>query len=113
MIGMTCMPEAKLAREAEICYALVSLPTDYDCWRPPPSGGDHPGVLDEVIRNLKAASAKASKLIEEALPHLAGASADCRCRSALKQAIWSDPERIPSAVRVKLKPLISRYLADV
>lgn len=111
LIGMTVMPEAKLAREAEICYALVAMATDYDCWRPHAANVDQQTLLAEIIGNLNAATANAIKLIRSAVPKIAAAAqTPCACREALKLAIWSDRKRIPAAVVEKLGPLVSRYL---
>ena len=112
LIGMTCMPEARLAREAEICYALVALATDYDCWRPPDPGRTEAGVLREVIANLQRASKNAVALIREALRLMGGALPACPCQASLKLAIWSDKRRLDPAVCEKLQPLLGRYLAD-
>jgi 5'-methylthioadenosine phosphorylase len=109
LIGMTVMPEAKLAREAEICYALVALVTDHDCWRPRKSDLDAVHLLEEIIGHLRAATENALALIRRALP-AAAAAGDCSCRSALALAIWSDRARIPPDVRRKLQPLLGRYL---
>jgi len=109
LIGMTCMPEAKLAREAEICYALVALATDYDCWRPHEANLDQLTLLQEIIGNLNAATDNAIRLIRAAVPHVATGKTACTCRDALKLAIWSDRKRIdPSAVE-KLAPIVARY----
>jgi len=112
LIGMTCMPEAKLAREAEICYALIALPTDYDCWRPvdPSRGSDD--LLPEILANLHRATDNAIALIGETLKLLQGPSTPCKCRDALKLAIWSDKKQVDPEVRKRLDPLIRRYLAD-
>lgn len=112
LIGMTCMPEARLAREAEICYALVALPTDYDCWRPADPDRGEDGLLREVLANLERATSNAISLIHEALKLLDGSLPPCRCREALKLAIWSDKTRLDPAVRQRLEPLIGRYLTD-
>jgi 5'-methylthioadenosine phosphorylase len=112
LIGMTCMPEAKLAREAELCYALIALPTDYDCWRPSEPGQNGAELLREIIANLKRTSEHAALLVREALKLLGGRLQQCRCSHALKLAIWSDPRRIDAATRRRLGPLIGRYLAD-
>ncbi|MGD2111366.1 MAG: MTAP family purine nucleoside phosphorylase, partial [Phycisphaerae bacterium] len=112
LIGMTCMPEARLAREAEICYALVAIPTDYDCWRPSEPGQSEEGVLREVIANLHRASQTAVALIRATLKRLDGSLPACPCREALKLAIWSDRKRLDPKIRAKLDPLIGRYLAD-
>ncbi len=112
VIGMTAMPEAKLAREAELCYALIALPTDYDCWRPvdPSRGADD--VLPEILANLRRATDNTVALIREALKLLRGPAAPCKCRDSLKLAIWSDKKQIDPEVRKRLEPLIGRYLAD-
>jgi 5'-methylthioadenosine phosphorylase len=111
LIGMTAMPEARLAREAEICYALVALPTDYDCWRPHPHALDQFELLEEIIGNLKAASQNALHLIKSALPHVVSlGSRPCPCQSALELAIWSDRELIPAATKERLRPILGKYL---
>ncbi len=111
LIGMTAMPEARLAREAEICYALVALPTDYDCWRPHPHALDQFELLEEIIGNLKAASTVALELIRTALPQVrALGSARCPCQSALELAIWSDRSLIPASTRERLRPILGKYL---
>jgi len=105
------MPEAKLAREAEICYALVALVTDYDCWRPRREAVDQIRLLEEIIANVRAATASALALLRAALPAAQGLTeTECACRSALSLAIWSDKARIPAADRERLRPLIGRYL---
>jgi len=109
LIGMTVMPEAKLAREAEICYALVALVTDHDCWKPHKGDLDAVHLLEEIIGHLRAATENALALIRRALP-AAAAAGDCSCQSALALAIWSDRTRIPPEVRRKLKPLVGKYL---
>jgi 5'-methylthioadenosine phosphorylase len=111
LIGMTAMPEAKLAREAELCYALVALPTDYDCWRPHPSHVDQQKLIDEILGNVKAATQHALELIRRALPGVAQlADKPCACQSALALGIWSDRARIPQDLRDRLKVLVGKYL---
>jgi 5'-methylthioadenosine phosphorylase len=111
LIGMTLMPEAKLAREAEICYAAVALATDYDCWRKRPDDEDKLRLLEEIISNVKAATQNAISLIAKAIPHVAAQSAQpCECQSALKLGIWSDRRMIPDDVRDRLSLLIGKYL---
>lgn len=112
VIGMTCMPEAKLAREAELCYALIALPTDYDCWRPVDPDRLHHNLLSEILGNLNRATENAIALIREALKLLCGPPMACRCHEALKLAIWSDKKGVSPEVRERLEPLIGRYLAD-
>ncbi|HET8723231.1 MAG TPA: S-methyl-5'-thioadenosine phosphorylase [Anaeromyxobacteraceae bacterium] len=111
LIGMTVMPEARLAREAEICYALVALPTDYDCWRPHPHALDQFELLQEIIGNLKAASQTALQLIRETVPHVRDLGArTCPCQSSLELAIWTDRAAIPAATRERLRPILGKYL---
>jgi 5'-methylthioadenosine phosphorylase len=111
LIGMTALPEAKLAREAEICYALVALPTDYDCWRPHPAHVDQNKLIEEILGNVKAATQNALELIRRAIPAvLQVADKPCACQSALALAIWSDRSRLPPEVKEKLRPLLGKYL---
>jgi 5'-methylthioadenosine phosphorylase len=112
LIGMTCMPEAKLAREAEMCYALIAFPTDYDCWRPadPTRGEDN--LLQVILSNLDRASRLASALIQEALKLLGGPRPPCRCGEALKQAVWTDRKAIDATTRARLQPFLGRYLDE-
>ncbi|HTP29797.1 MAG TPA: S-methyl-5'-thioadenosine phosphorylase [Anaeromyxobacteraceae bacterium] len=111
LIGMTVMPEAKLAREAEICYALVAMPTDYDCWRPHPQSVDQLQLIEEIVGNLKVATQNALELIRKAIPPLAAqAQKACACQSALKLGIWSDKAKVPAEVARRLRPLLGKYL---
>jgi 5'-methylthioadenosine phosphorylase len=110
LIGMTLMPEAKLAREAELCYAAVCLPTDYDCWRPTPDDLDTHALLREIVGNLQAATGAALALIRRAVPAVRALDRSCHCQSALAQAIWTERSRIPEDVRNRLRPLLGRYL---
>ncbi len=113
LIGMTALPEAKLAREAEICYALVALVTDYDCWRPRREAVDQVRLLEEIIANVRAATEGALGLLRATLPAAwALWESSCSCRSALALAIWSDKERIAPKTRAELAPLIGRYLTS-
>jgi 5'-methylthioadenosine phosphorylase len=111
LIGMTLLPEAKLAREAEICYAAVALVTDYDCWRKRPEGEDKVALLEEILGNVRAATQNAMTLLGQALPFVAAqADEPCDCQSALKLAIWSDRNLIPADVSERLSPLLGKYL---
>jgi 5'-methylthioadenosine phosphorylase len=113
LIGMTVMPEARLAREAEICYALVALPTDYDCWRPHPQQVDQVQLIEEILGNVRAATQNALELVRRAIPAVAAhADKPCGCQSALKLAIWSDRARIPAETRRRLRPLLGRYVEE-
>jgi len=106
LIGMTAMPEAKLAREAQICYALIALASDYDCWKPHESGKNKQTLLKEIIANLQAATNNCLQLIEAVLSsehELIGE--DCHCRKSLDLAVWTDPERIRADEKEKLKVL--------
>lgn len=118
LIGMTCLPEAKLAREAEIAYALIALVTDYDCWRPAPAkkepeGPPDPAVLlKEIIANLQSASDNAVVLIERTLRRISQdpqALSASPALNALQLAIWSDKTRIPPEQVEPLAPLWKRY----
>jgi len=110
LIGMTAMPEAKLAREAELCYALVALPTDYDCWRPHQAHVDQQKLIEEILGNVKAATQNALELIRRTIPALAAGDKPCSCQSALALGIWSDRARIPADVRQRLQVLVGKYL---
>jgi 5'-methylthioadenosine phosphorylase len=105
IIGMTNLQEAKLAREAEICYATIALVTDYDCWHP-----DHDSVtVDMIIQNLVANAKTAQQVIAEtieALPY----ERTCECASALQHAIITRPDAIPDKVKKDLAPIIGRYI---
>lgn len=115
LIGMTCLPEARLAREAEICYALIALPTDYDCWRPHESADGPNDLLKEILGNLNRATQNAVELMREAVRRMTldgdgHADGTCRCREALRLAIWSDRKQIEPATRDRLGLLIGKYL---
>ncbi len=106
IIGMTAMPEAKLAREAELHYVTLGLVTDYDCWHV----SAEPVTVDAVIAILKANSARAQKLLERALPTIAGLDVRCACASALAVAIVTDRASIPKTRVAELGPLVHKYL---
>jgi len=113
LIGMTVMPEAKLAREAEMCYALIALPTDYDCWRRSGPVLDKGALLKEIIGNLNKATQAATALIRAAVAALADMRGEtCPCHQALELAIWSDKSKVAPEVVERLDPLIGRYFAD-
>lgn len=110
LIGMTCMPEAKLAREAEMCYALLALPTDYDCWRPTEEGVAPEVLLETIIGNLQRATDNAVALLQATAARMGDlADGGCHCQHALKLAIWSDKTRVDPAEVRKLAPLVGRY----
>jgi 5'-methylthioadenosine phosphorylase len=105
VIGMTNLTEAKLAREAEICYATVAMITDYDCWHP-----DHASVtLDEIISNLNKNAENAQNVIREAVRAIP-ADRSCKCGRALAHAIITDPAVIPAAARKRLSVIAGKYL---
>ena len=106
LIGMTAMPEAKLAREAQICYALVALVSDYDCWRPHEGGENNQTLLKEIIANLQTATENCLKLIAAVLQSANElVCEDCHCRKSLDLAVWTEKGRIESADRENLKVL--------
>jgi 5'-methylthioadenosine phosphorylase len=105
IIGMTNLQEAKLAREAEICYSTIALVTDYDCWHP-----DHDSVTVEMIianltQNAKTAQAIIANAVDR-LPYERG----CECANALKFALITRPDAVPAKTLVDLAPLVGRYL---
>ena len=105
VIGMTNVTEAKLAREAEICYATVAMITDYDCWHP-----DHASVtLAEILSNLSKNTENAQNVLREAVRSMPEART-CRCGSALSHAIVTDPKVIPAAARKRLNVIAGKYL---
>jgi 5'-methylthioadenosine phosphorylase len=105
VIGMTNIPEARLAREAEICYATVALATDYDCWH-----DAHDDVsVDAILAIIKQNVATARSIIKEAVQSLTRPP-DCVCGEALKFAVMTDPAVIPVRTRKDLDLLIGRYL---
>jgi len=111
LIGMTCMPEAKLAREAEIAYALLCLPSDYDCWRPHPGEIDKHELLREIIANLTKATANAVELIKAAVARFSEiADVPSPAHSALEMAIWSDRSMISPAAKQRYGVLVEKYL---
>jgi 5'-methylthioadenosine phosphorylase len=110
LIGMTTMPEAKLAREAEISYALVALATDYDCWRPHDPGVGKQQLLEEIIGHLKAATTNAVALIRAAMTELASNPPEASpAHSALQLAIWTNRDHISAATRQKYGVLLDKY----
>jgi 5'-methylthioadenosine phosphorylase len=105
VIGMTNLQEAKLAREAEICYTTIALITDYDCWHP-----SHDQVtVDMIVANLMQNARNAQQVIAEAVARLPF-ERTCECASALKHAIITRPEAVPPAVKHELAPIVGRYL---
>jgi 5'-methylthioadenosine phosphorylase len=106
IIGMTNLQEAKLAREAEICYATLAMVTDYDCWHP-----DHDSVTaEQIIANLGKNAATAKAVLKAALGRLDTAPRACECANALKFALVTPAELVPDAVKRDLAPLIGKYI---
>jgi 5'-methylthioadenosine phosphorylase len=105
VIGMTNLQEAKLAREAEICFGTLALATDYDCWNE--SAGDV--EIERVLAVLQSNVDLAQRTIRRALAELAGPRS-CACASALKDAIITERSRIPRKLRAELRPIIGKYL---
>jgi 5'-methylthioadenosine phosphorylase len=106
VIGMTNLQEAKLAREAEICYATMAMVTDYDCWHP-----DHDAVtVDLVIEYLNKNSANAQTVIREAVRRIAAFDKPCQYRSAIKNAILTHRDSISPEIKRKLAAIIGKYV---
>ena len=105
IIGMTNLQEAKLAREAEICYATLALVTDYDCWHP-----DHDQVTVEmIVQNLLHNAETAQQVIKTLVERLPAGRA-CGCATALESAIITRPDAVPPETRRKLAPIVGKYL---
>lgn len=107
VIGMTAIPEAKLAREAEICYAMIALVTDYDVWHE--SAGQV--TVEIVVANLHQNVKTATAIVRSLLANLTS-SRQCSCESALANAIMTAPEMISSARREALAPIIAKYIGS-
>jgi 5'-methylthioadenosine phosphorylase len=106
IIGMTNLTEAKLAREAEICYATVAMVTDYDCWHP-----QHDSVtISEVIGNLNRNTEKVQRVIREAVRAMPAERA-CKCGSALAHGLITDRKMIPAATKKRLSAIIGKYIS--
>ena len=105
VIGMTNVTEARLAREAEICYATIAMITDYDCWHP-----EHESVTaSQIIATLNQNAENAQKALRTAIREIP-AGRSCKCGSALAHAILTDREKIPPATREKLRLILQKYL---
>ena len=104
IIGMTNMPEARLAREAEICFATVAFVTDYDCWH------EEMVTIEMVMENFNKNIETARKLIKKIVPELSKGRRECSCKDALKYAIVTDKKLIPSKTRKNLDIIIGKYL---
>lgn len=107
VIGMTNLQEAKLAREAELCYATVAMVTDYDCWHP-----THDSVtVEQIVANLLKNAENACRVIREAVAAMPKARG-CKCGQALATAILTDRDKIPAATRQRLALLLDKYLGQ-
>jgi 5'-methylthioadenosine phosphorylase len=105
VIGMTNLQEAKLAREAEICYVTVAMVTDYDCWHP-----HHDSVtVDQIVAVLLKNAENATRVVRETVSTIPK-DRSCRCGSSLAHAILTDRHKIPAATRQKLKLILDKYL---
>ncbi len=107
IVGMTNLQEAKLAREAEICYSTLAMITDYDCWHP-----EHDSVTAEyIIANLGRNSATAKAVLKAAVRRIVpGGPRECECASALKFALVTAPDLVPERVKKELAPIIGKYI---
>src|SRR5262245_61949071 len=106
VVGMTNLQEAKLAREAELCYATLAMVTDYDCWHP-----EHDSVTaEQIIANLVRNAATAKAVLRAALRRLPPAPRACECGTALKHALVTPPELVPDSVKRDLAPILSKYM---
>ena len=104
VIGMTNLQEAKLAREAEICYVTIAMVTDYDCWH-----DDHDAVqVTDIIRVLGQNASNACRVVAEAVAAMPAART-CKCGSALQHALITDKTRVPDATRKKLDAIVGKY----
>jgi 5'-methylthioadenosine phosphorylase len=105
VIGMTNIPEAKLAREAEICYATLALSTDYDCWH----ATEESVTVEMIIETLGKNVSMAKEIIKKAVPAISSGR-DCRCASAMRFATITDKKAIPDKVKEDMSLLIGKYL---
>jgi 5'-methylthioadenosine phosphorylase len=106
VIGMTNLQEAKLAREAEICYSTMALVTDFDCWHETAEDVS----VEQILGYLRANAAMAQRIIRLAIPRIATRVRDCPCAVALQFAIVTDPAVIPAKVKKDLAPIIGKYV---
>lgn len=108
VIGMTNLQEAKLAREAEICYSTVAMVTDYDCWHP-----DHDAVtVADIVRNLTHNAENAAKVVRSAVRLLATGERACACSRALEHALITDKKTVPAETLKKLEPIVGKYFSE-
>jgi 5'-methylthioadenosine phosphorylase len=104
VIGMTAMPEAKLAREAEMCFSILATVTDYDVWR------DEEVTIETVMRNAAKNEASTKEIVRRVVPQLPVTAGTCECNHALENAIATSKEAISQETLQRLRPLINRYL---
>ena len=104
LIGMTALPEARLAREAEICYATLAMVTDYDCWK---DSGESVSV-EMVVATMKSNTEALRALLPDLVSEM-GKRGDCSCRHAASHAIMTDPSVMPVEVRRKLALFYNKY----
>lgn len=109
LIGMTACPEAKLAREAEMAYALIAMPTDYDCWRPHEPDTPPQQLLSQISANLESATGRCAQLIKAALRDVSSLDQPSPAHDALRLAIWSDKAAIDRQQVQRLDLLWGRY----
>jgi len=106
VVGMTNVTEAKLAREAEICYATIAMITDYDCWHP-----EHDSVtVAQIVETLTQNAENAQQVLRQAV-RVVPAERNCKCGAALKHAMMTDPKVIPAATKKKLAAIVGKYLS--
>jgi 5'-methylthioadenosine phosphorylase len=105
IIGMTNLQEARLAREAEICYSTLAMVTDYDCWHP-----EHDSVTaDQIVANLGRNAHTAKAVLRAAVRRLP-IERRCECESALRNALVTAPDLVPGVIKRELEPIIGRYM---
>lgn len=107
VIGMTNLQEARMAREAEICYVTLAMVTDYDCWHEEEEDAHTASILEVLRQNVKTAQQVVANLVRRLPPR----AADHPCANALAGGIVTDPARIPAETRQKLEPIVGRYLS--
>jgi len=112
LIGMTVMPEAKLAREAEMAYAMVCLSTDYDCWHPHDPALGQTKLLEQIIATMHQCTQGGLTLMRHALTDTQTLHQPSPAHDALKLGIWSDKSRIPAEAIETLRPLWGRYFSQ-
>jgi 5'-methylthioadenosine phosphorylase len=106
VIGMTNLQEAKLAREAEICYVTIAMVTDYDCWHP-----HHDSVtVDQIVAVLVKNAENAAEVVRETVAAMP-ADRTCKCGAALAHAILTERDKIPAATRKNLSLILDKYLS--